>query len=141
MLDKSTKIVLGKGTEYEKEVVIVRPKGKLARKMMPKVLGVVAKMRELNVSEDNFDASMQLINTFWGVDEFENEILPYVLNLDTEEGRQYLDENCTLGEILSAFNEAAGFLLEETFGSPEVQEALGKSQEEALEAPMDTSVN
>lgn len=130
--DKKHKVIIGEGTDYEKVLWIDRPKGAEARKMMPRVLGFAAKMQGLKQDEqDNIGSVLALVEAFWGFEEFENSLLPYVLGLNDEKGRKYLNENCTMMELMDAFNSAAGFLIEESFARAEVQAALGKSTEEA----------
>lgn len=126
------KIVLGEGEDYEKTVYIEKPKGRKAREMMPKVLSFAAKLQQLRADEkDNIETFLALVEAFWGQNDFEEVLLPYVLGLDNPEGRKYLNENCTLVELMEAFNVAAGFLIEQSFSKPEVQAALGKSTDEA----------
>lgn len=126
------KIILGEGEDYEKTLYIDRPKGRKAREMMPKVLSFAAKLQQLRADEkDNLDAFLMLVEAFWGQAEFEETLLPYVLGLDNDAGKKYLNENCTLVELMEAFNDAAGFLIEQSFSRPEVQAALGKSTDEA----------
>ena len=126
------KLTIGLGTDYEKVLYIEPPKGRKAREKMPKVLGFAAKLQGLRSDErSDLDTILQMVDTFWGVETFENELVPYVLGLDNDEGRKYLDENCTMVEVIDAFNEAAGFLIERSFNRAEVQEALGNSEVEA----------
>jgi hypothetical protein len=130
-------IVFGPGTTYQRLIVIDRPKGKNARRFMPEVVAFVRDLRETlarrlderdyESDEVDLDMVMDMINTFWETDKFENEILPFALNLDTPEGRKFLEENGTQGEVMEAFLEAARWLVTNSFGRPEVQEALGKS--------------
>lgn len=131
------KLTIGTGTDYEKVLYIESPKGRKAREKMPKVLAFAAKLQGLRSDErSDLETILQMVDTFWGMSEFENELVPYVLGLDTEDGKKYLDENCTMVEVIDAFNEAAGFLIERSFNRVEVQEALGKSENEAQkEAP------
>jgi hypothetical protein len=131
------KITFGEGTDYEKTLYIERPKGRRSREMMPKVLSFAAKLQDLKTEEQtNLDTILQMVDTFWGLDEFENVLVPYVLGLDNPEGLEFLKNNGTMVEVIDAFNEAAGFLIDQSFSRAETQEALGKSKDEApVEAP------
>lgn len=130
-MSKTLTIVIGEGTDYEKVLHIERPKGKIARKMMPKILDFMASIKDMNSGETELESVLNLINTFWSMEEFEEVLVPYVLGLDDEQGRQYLDENCTIIELIESFTKAANFLIEESFSKAEVQQALGKSKTEA----------
>jgi hypothetical protein len=136
MSDLRNKIVLAEGTDYERTIYLNKPKGRKAREMMPKVL---AFMSELSKSQDNGSVSdveevSNMMLKFWSKSEFEDVLVPFVLQMDTVEGKRYLDENCTTVEIIDAFSKAAQYLIEESFQRAEVEEALGKSTEEAQEA-------
>lgn len=131
------KVIFGEGTDYERVLWIDRPTGRKAREMMPKVLSFAAKLQSLRTEErSDLDTILEMIETFWGKDEFENELAPYVLGLDNPDGLKFLNEKGTIVELLDSFNDAAGFLIEQAFNRQEVQEALGKSENEAqVEAP------
>lgn len=134
MSDQRHKIILGEGTDYEKTIYLERPKGRKSREMMPKVLSFMAQLKDLRQDENDLGSILALVDAFWTRDEFENILVPYVLGLDNPEGRKYLDENCTMVEIMEAFSSAANFLIEQSFARREVQAALGKSTDEAPEA-------
>ncbi len=72
-------------------------------------------------------ATIEALKSFWGNEEFEDIILPYVLQLDTPEGKKWLEEHGGPLEILEAFVKAAQYSISSTFGGDEVEEALGKS--------------
>lgn len=127
-------IVIGEGQDYEKTVYVERPKGRKAREMMPKVLSFMAKLRDLKQDETDIDSILSLVDAFWSRTEFENELVPYVLGMDTPEGKEWLNDNGTIVEIMEAFSTAANFLIEQSFSKAEVQAALGKSADEAPEA-------
>ena len=136
MSDLRNKIVLSEGTEDERTIYLNRPKGRRAREMMPKVLAFMAELSKN--TDDNGDTDVEqasaLVDKFWNRDEFEEVLVPFVLQMDDESGRKYLDNNCTTVEILDAFSSAASYLVEESFSRKEVEEAMGKSKEEAQEA-------
>lgn len=132
MSDVKNKIVLAEGTEQEKTIYLQKPKGRKARETMPKVLTFMAELSK-NTGSNDMNTVSNLVSTLWSKSDFEDNLVPFVLQLDNPEGRRYLDENCTLVEILEAFSKAAQYLLEESFQRPEVQEALGKSIVEVQE--------
>lgn len=136
MIEIRNKIVLGEGTDQEKTIYLSKPKGRKAREMMPKVLAFMSELSKNQSSgkKNTMDEVSKTISQFWSKTEFESELLPFVLQLDTIDGRTYLEENCTIGEILQSFTKAAQYLIEESFQREEVQDALGKSQDEAQEA-------
>ncbi|NJO31717.1 MAG: hypothetical protein HC874_32330 [Richelia sp. SL_2_1] len=131
MADVKHKIVLGENTDYEKTIYIDRPKGRKAREMMPKILSFMGKLKDLRQDENDLDSILGLVDAFWSREEFENVLVPYVLGLDNPEGMKFLDENCTMVEIMEAFSSASGFLIEQSFSRRDVQAALGKSTDEA----------
>lgn len=132
MSDKKFKVVFGPNTEYERILWIERPKGRKAREMMPKVLAFAAKLQTLSSEEkQDINTIVAMVDVFWGREEFENVLVPYVLGLDSKEGQEFLNSNGTIMEVINAFNEAAGFLINESFSQGEVQAALGKSKDEA----------
>lgn len=126
-------IVFGEGTEYKRILIINRPKGAAARAYMPEVIKFMQHMRKAFGDKAMLEENdlLEVILTFWEMEKFEKELVPFVLNLDNPDGRKYLQENGTMGEILEAFLEASQWLVVNSFGRPEVQEALGKSPEAA----------
>lgn len=135
MSEKRNKIVLNEGYEEEKTIYLKRPKGRKAREMMPKVLSFMSEL-SLEADEDgnaDVETVSVLIGRFWSKEEFEDTLLPFVLQMEDEEGRKYLEEECTVVDILDAFSKAASYLIEESFQRKEVEEALGKSEEEVQE--------
>lgn len=123
------KIVIGEGTDYEKTILLQRPKGRRAREMMPKVLDFMTKLSQVQESGSGGVSDVsKLIGAFWDYEEFEKTLVPYVLQMEDDEGRRYLNEEGTLGDILDAYIQAAQYLIEESFNRKEVQEALGKSK-------------
>lgn len=133
------KIVIGEGQDYERTVYLTKPKGRKAREIMATVLEFMNKLQKTQASGDADQNSLMgiitLLNVFWTGSEFEDVIAPFVLQLDNPEGRKYLDEQVSTGEMLNSFIKAAEYLIESSFGQAEVQEALGKSNDEAQEAP------
>ena len=136
MSELRNKIVLSEGTDYERTIYLNRPKGRKAREMMPKVLAFMTELSKQQEDATDVESVSRLILQFWSKSEFEEMLVPFVLQMDTQEGRKYLDENCTLVEILDAFSKAAQYLIEESFQRKEVEEAMGKSNVEAQEAPV-----
>jgi len=132
------KIVIAEGQEHEKTIYLENPKGKMARKIIPKVLDFMDKLQKSQEEGDQEAETLagivRMLNVFWDEDEFEEVIAPFVLQLNTPEGRKYLEENVTVGEMISAFTQAANYLIEASFGREDVQEAVGKSAVEAREA-------
>lgn len=119
-------IVLGENTEFEKRVELKPLRGKEARYKMPKILAFLAKMRNMQDSEDQFDSMVNLMDLLWSDTEFEESVLPFVLGLDSKELEPYGNM-----DLLTAFGEAANYLVESTFSRKEVSAALGKSEDEA----------
>ncbi len=132
------KIVIGEGQDYERTIYLTKPKGRKAREIMPKVLQFMNRLQETQADGDADKNSLMgvvtLLNVFWTGPEFEDVIAPFVLQLDSPDGRKYLDEQVSTGEMLNSFIKSAEYLIESSFGQAEVQEALGKSNAEAQEA-------
>lgn len=127
MSEEKNKVVIGPGTEYEKVVYLNKPKGRAAREMMPKVLKFMNGLASVQKSEaGGLSEVVDIISAFWDYKEFEDVLVPYVLQLNDPKGREYLDTECTSADILDAFTKAAQFLIDESFNKKEVQEALGK---------------
>lgn len=122
----SKTIVLGENTEFEKRIELKPLRGKEARYKMPKILAFLAKMRNMQDSEDQFDSVVNLMELLWSDTEFEESILPFVLGVDSKELEYYGNM-----DLLTAFGEAANYLVESTFSRKEVSAALGKSEDEA----------
>lgn len=122
----SKTIVLGENTEFEKRIELKPLRGKEARYKMPKILAFLAKMRNMQDSEDQFDSVVNLMELLWSDTEFEESILPFVLGVDSKELESYGNM-----DLLTAFGEAANYLVESTFSRKEVSAALGKSEDEA----------
>lgn len=123
-------IIFGKGQDYERTLLIFPAKGKKARKMMPSITAFMEKVAKGGDSSNPID----VMNQFWSDSEFEDILVPYVLGLDTKEGKEYLENEGTPLDVLNAFMEAATYLVGTSLNSPEVAEALKKLNEEAPEA-------
>lgn len=119
-------VVLGAGTEFEKNIELKPLRGKQARYMMPKILAFLAKMRNMQETEDQFEMAVTLMDTLWQDNEFEDVILPFVLGVTSEDLENYGNM-----DLITVFGEAANYLIESTFSRKEVSAALGKSEEEA----------
>lgn len=135
--ESRNKIVLSEGTEAERTIYLKRPKGRKAREMMPKVLAFMSdlsKVADDGGDADDIESVLSLVNKFWSAEVFENELVPFVLQMESEDDKKYLNEECTIVDIIDGFTKAAQFLIEESFQRKEVQEAMGKSTEEAQEA-------
>lgn len=136
MSELRNKIVLAEGTLDERTIYLNRPKGRKSREMMPKVLAFMTELsKQQTESANDTESVSKLILQFWSKSEFEDELVPFVLQLDTTDGRKYLDENLTTVEMIDAFSKAAQYLIEESFQRKEVEEALGKSSAEVQETP------
>lgn len=126
-------LIIGEGTEYERRIILPKPRGRRAREMMPKLTSF---MKSVTASEGADDTDiLETIQRFWDQSEFEDVLVPYVLGLEDPEGREYLNEECTTVDILNAFMEAATHIIMSSSNRPEVVEALKKSNEESQENP------
>lgn len=121
----------GQTHEYIKR--LKRPKGRFARIMLPRVLKFVSQLAEheskLDDTTDIF-SQMELIEQFFTAEN--EELFPFVLQLDTDEEKRILEEELSPGETLRAVSEAAGYIISESFSRPEVEAALKKSDGEEL---------
>lgn len=118
----SNKLVLKKGTEFEKEITLQVPFGKEGRKATAKLLPLVGKIDKLTGENVGMAELTDIVFNLWDQDEFEDELLPTVLGLDVN------DETLVhLGmmEALLAFVQAVSFILSDA-DSPEVTAALKK---------------
>jgi len=147
-------VVIAEGKEWEKTVSVPYPKGKKWRKMSPKLMQFVLKFSESSRKlsepqseyveagdvitpdgqispEDEFKKNLDMITaigSLWSEDEFENDYLPAVLGLDTKEGRKYLENECTMMDIVEPFLTAASLIMAASMGGDDVQAALKNSQ-------------
>lgn len=131
VLNKITWVWEGEDGEvhtYEKR--LRPPKGRLARQMMPRVLrfmGEVADITEGQKSIPGLTGQLGVIEKFWTDPAYENELFPFILQLETDEERRIVDEELTMVEIIQSITEAAQYLISESFQRKDVQEALKKS--------------
>ncbi len=140
-------ITLSRGYPEEKQITLSRPKGSNARQKMAEVLAFSKKVQQIRKEVDDLNGSgddqsedmiaekmLQVIEILWNEPDFESVILPFVLDMESEEDRKYLQEEGTPVEILAAFYVASQWKLEQAYGGNATQQALGKSAEEAQEA-------
>lgn len=132
----SNRIVLAEGTDREYTKILKIPKGREARQKLPMLLEFMNKIQELGGDEgedaaQDFGRISKMVSTTWGFDQFEEELLPFALQMTSNKERKLLEEEFTLFEILQAFMQAAQYNIFSSISGEEVELALKKSKEEA----------
>ena len=134
-------IIIAEGTDHEYVKRLAVPKGRQARKTMPKLLNFMAALSDkgdvFDAANENLGGMVDLIETIWDYDNFEEELVPFALQMTSAEEQQLLENEFTLIEIMEAFMVAAQYLIESSLNKPEVQEALKKSKPEVEAADED----
>lgn len=125
-------IIIAEGTDHEYTKKLKVPKGRVARKTMPALLDFMATLSDkedvLDANSQNMSGMVTLISDIWDYDNFEEELVPFALQMLTSEEQELLANEFTLIEIMEAFMVAAQYLIESSLSKPEVQEALKKSK-------------
>lgn len=127
--------------------VLKRPKGRAARKSLPLLLDFMEKLQATGTSFNDDDPAqmISLIKSIWNYQQFEEELIPLVLQFNTDKERKLLDEEFTVIELLEPFFEAVSWTIQESLNKEGVQTALGKSKgedvdgEEEAEPPQRTA--
>lgn len=122
---------------------LYRPKGKISRKKLPMLLDFMTKLQESNVDindTEDVNRMIMVIKKIWGENQFEEELVPFVLQMYSPEEQKILNEQLTSLEILEPFMEAAQWTMEQAFSKPEVKEALKKSKAETATRSKETVV-
>jgi len=126
------------GNPHKFDIRLRRPKGKVARQAMPKVLSFLTEIgdhqEQLEKSQDqNLTSQTAMIALF----EKHEELFPFILQIqgNKEAMRIYELELVTI-ELMEPVFAAAQYIVSESLNRPEVQEALKKSGgEEVKEEP------
>ena len=128
----SSVIVIAEGTDYEYTKTLQVPKGRQARKTMPKLLNFMSKLADkgdvFQAAESDLGTMVELIESIWDYDNFEEELVPFALQMTGQKEQELLENEFTLIQIMEAFMVAAQFMIEASLNKPEVQEALKKSK-------------
>lgn len=114
-------IIVAKGKPYQRIITINPPRGRKNRKKLATHFPLIASLRKLS-SEDQFGSMAEVMRELWASDEFEGEVLPLVLGLETPDERLYLEE-LTLMEAFQAFAEAVSVIM-----TPEEADLLEEAQ-------------
>lgn len=103
-------ITLAKGSEFERVITLSVPRGKRARQLTAKLLPLLGPLESMQGANVNLKQLADVVNQLWDNDKFETEIVPFVLGMEDEAGREYL-ENLTLMDMFQAFMEATVFIV------------------------------
>lgn len=122
----ANKLTIAAHTDHERTILVRVPVGRAARKKTAKLLPLLGKL-DFGEGEKNFDLTKvaNVIGTLWSSDEFEDELVPFVLDMEDQDGQDYL-EKLTLMEVLEAFMEATGIIMGGS-QQEDFQEAVKKS--------------
>lgn len=134
----ANKVTIAPKTEWEKTILLERPKGRENRVKVAKIMPFVTRFEEF-VEESDDDLSdiqrrrrnarfMTVMAEVWAEPNFEEEIVPFVLNLDDEPGRRYL-ENLEFTDLMGPVMKAMMYVTSRE-NTPALQESLKKSEGE-----------
>jgi len=78
---------------------------------MVKLLPLMAHLSEFQDEQLDLAKLAKVVGELWSNETFEGEILPFVLGMETEQDRSYLNKHLGLMETFEVFARAAGFIL------------------------------
>ena len=102
-------IVIAAGLPQEKLHKLKIPVGKSGRKKTAKLLPLMSGLEHLERNQ-TIEGIGKMVNDLWDQETFEEEMLPFVLNMEDGEGQAYL-ETIDLMTALEAFIEGAMFII------------------------------
>ena len=122
----------GEPQRYEKH--LRRPKGRKARLFLPKIFSFLGKIADMAQTEesDSFEDQTAMMSEFFT--EENEELFPYILQLENEEELEILEERMAAIDVINAVTKAAEFTMSESLQRPEVEQALKKSDGDEPEA-------
>lgn len=126
------KVTLAPKTEFEKTILLRVPRGKQARKQTAELIPFLAGLDAFNTEDTekiSFKQFGEAVDTLWGEDQFEDEIVPFVFDFKTPKEKKYL-ENLTLMEMFEGFMKAATYVLTGGASDEAFEEARSKSRGE-----------
>ncbi len=128
-------LIIGPDTDYEREVTVPEPLGKKARKLMPKLLKFVTTFSAIKGGADgkSEEELVEILDTFWDTEEIEEKFIPYIFGMTSVKDRKWLENNGTSLDIMVPFFEGVMYFVNQSLGREDVQDALGKSNEEEPE--------
>jgi hypothetical protein len=126
----ANKVTIAPHTNHERTILLKVPAGRENRKKTAQLLPFIVEIERLRPKEGeaNLAAMAEMIESIWGEnsDKFEEEILPFALQMDLQKDQKYLDK-LTLMEVFEAFLSAAMFIVSGG-RTDEAVEALKKSK-------------
>lgn len=121
----ANKITLCPGTDHERTILLKVPEGKAGREKTVRLLPLMAHLQQFDGKEIDLALLSSVIGQLWSKDDFEDEILPFVLGMESANDRAYLDEHLGLIEAFDVFARAASYVMSGGMRE-EVQAALKK---------------
>lgn len=112
-------VTIAPGKPYERTVVIKEPVGRKGRAAMTPLFTFA-----LELMEFGDDVARMAMHALTNKD-YERLYVPLALGLNDKEGKEWLEENGTVTEILTAFLNAVQILMEAS-AQPAVTEAVKK---------------
>jgi hypothetical protein len=133
----ANKVTIAPHTDHERTILLKVPAGRENRKKTAQLLPFIVDIERLRPQKDedgegesqvNLAAMAAMIDSLWGEnsDKFEDEILPFALQMDLQKDQKYLDK-LTLMEAFEAFLTASMFHISGG-RTDEAVEALKKSK-------------
>lgn len=109
---KPNQILIAEGTDLERVVDLKIPRGKQYRNKHLRLLETFGELE--NVAKDgvsNLKSIIEVINNLFGSsDDFEDEMVPFVLSMDSNDDLEFLD-NLTPMEKFTAYMQAASYIV------------------------------
>ncbi len=104
-------IKVAPGTELERVLTISIPRGRQHRDRHMRVLATFGDLEGLvSGGEVQIKQIVEAIERVFGAEKFEDEMVPFVLGMDDEAGRAYLDELLPLEKFIAYMEAAAIFV-------------------------------
>jgi hypothetical protein len=115
----------GEIQQYEKR--LRRPKGRQARLTLPRIFAFLGKIADMAQTEetDSFSDQTKMMSEFFTQEN--EELFPIILQLETDEELEILEEKMAAIDVINAVTRAAEYTMSESLQRPEVQQALKKS--------------